>query len=131
MPFVRIYVDQSKSDSDIEVLSNVVHQSLVSSFDVPAEDKFHIIHKLPSSQRLYHASYETPRGSERTEDWILIEITAGKPRSQQMKKQLYDVTTKNLQETANIDPVNVMFIVSTNQIEDWSFSSGQLASLPK
>ncbi|WCN11525.1 tautomerase family protein [Marinomonas mediterranea] len=131
MPLVRIYVDQTRSDAETASLSNTLQECLVSDFNVPRDDQFHIIHKLDRTQRTINTSYAMPKGKQRSNDWILIEITGGKPRLKEMKARFYKVAATKISVALNIDPADIMFVLSHNHIEDWSFSHGDIATLPE
>lgn len=129
MPFIELFVPEHRSTEEREQISNILHRQLVDHFDVPEQDKFHIFHSLPSGRRFFDLHYGVSEG-ERSEDWILIKILAGKPRSIETKQTLYQALANNFEKQLGLAKTDLMIIISFNHISDWSFSEGVGASLP-
>ncbi|WP_115717852.1 tautomerase family protein [Gallaecimonas mangrovi] len=126
MPFTRIISPQGRSESELERISEVLHQALVSHFDVPEKDRFQVIEQPPKNHLLFDADYlsEKPRSAQQ----LLFQITAGKPRSDATREGFYQELTKQLAATVGQRPEDVMVIITSNSASEWSFSGG--LSLP-
>lgn len=129
MPFVEIFVSDHRTESELSCISNILQQELVTHFNVPEKDKFQIFHRLPSSQRHFDENYEVSE-NQRTQDWILIKILAGKPRTEIAREALYSALAQHLESQINLAPADLMVVIHSNDISDWSFSAGKKASLP-
>lgn len=105
------------------MVSTILHQSLVDSFAVPVEDCFQLIDKLPANQRIFNTHYLS---GGRSEGFVLIQITAGRPRTREQKQSLYRMLNERLERELAISPNDVMIIIQFNQAEDWSFSRGEM-----
>ena len=123
MPFTRITLRQGYSDADLHLLSTLLQQALVAEFDVPEQDCFQIIEMLPVTQRVFDRHYLS---GGRSENFVLFQITAGRPRSRQQKQRFYHALCAALQTEMVIDPDDVMIIIQFNSSEEWSFSGGQM-----
>lgn len=130
MPFTRIYLSTDKPDDYVKKVSESLHEALTESFLVPQKDCFQIINRLTDEQRVYDKNYACPVNQTRSKDWLLFEITAGKPRDTKTKETFYQTLLTKLQNSVGLDPADLMIIISTNQTEEWSFSSGAMATLP-
>lgn len=130
MPFTRIYLSTDKPDDYVKKVSESLHEALTESFLVPQKDCFQIINRLTDEQRVYDKNYACPVNQTRSKDWLLFEITAGKPRDTKTKETFYQTLLTNLQNSVGLDPADLMIIISTNQTEEWSFSNGAMATLP-
>ena len=78
MPFSRISLHRGKSPEYLRAGSDGRHRALVETFDVPADDRFQAIHQHEPGELIFDQSY---LGGPRSDDFVLIAITAGRPRS--------------------------------------------------
>jgi phenylpyruvate tautomerase PptA (4-oxalocrotonate tautomerase family) len=128
MPMVRISLLKGKPRSYLKALSDGVHRAMVEAFDVPPDDRFQVIHQHEPEELVFDRNY---MGGPRSDNYVLICITAGKPRSTSMKEALYRRVTEVLAESPGIDPRDVMVVVSMTPFDGWSFSGGVVSLFPK
>lgn len=126
MPLTRISLIAGRSDRERQQLSDIVHQSLVEEFDVPAADRFQIIETLTAQQLIFDQHYLT---GTRGDGFVLLQVTGGKPRSREQKQNFYRVLTARLHEALGISPDDVMVILQFTAAEDWCFSGGNMFAL--
>lgn len=122
MPFTRISLLKGKSPDYLRAVSNALHTALVETFDVPADDRFQAIHQHEKTELIFDAHY---MGGPRSDDFILFQITAGKERDEQAKNNFYHRLAALLASDPGVAPENVMVIIQTTAMTDWSFSHGQ------
>ncbi|MBJ7536351.1 tautomerase family protein [Marinomonas transparens] len=127
MPFIELFVPEHKSSTELERISNILHEQLVAHFDVPIQDKFHVFHRITSGRRFFDLHYGVSNG-QRSENWMLIKILAGKPRSLEAKQALYQALSNHFKVQLGLVPADLMIVISFNQLNDWSFSEGQIPS---
>lgn len=125
MPVSHLSLRRGHSDAYLDAISESLHRALVESFEVPPDDRFQILHQLDAHEMRFDRHY---LGGPRSEDWLLIEITAGRPRSEATKRGFYRRLVERLQDAAGIRAEDVMVVIHFNEAADWSFSSG-LATL--
>jgi len=123
MPFTRITLRQGYSEQDLHQISSLLQQSLVAEFDVPEHDCFQVIEMLPAGQRVFDRHYLS---GGRSNDFVLFQVTAGRPRTRQQKQRFYHSLCSALQIEMAINPHDVMIIIQFNSIEEWSFNGGQM-----
>lgn len=123
MPFTRITLRQGYSDAELHQISTLLQQALVTEFDVPAQDCFQIIEMLPERQRVFDRHYLS---GGRSDNFVLFEVTAGRPRSRQQKQRFYHALCTALESRMAIAADDVMIIIQFNSTEEWSFSGGQM-----
>ena len=128
MPMARISLLKGKSRSYVKALSDGVHRAMVEAFDVPPDDRFQVIHQHEPDELVFDRHY---MGGPRTDDYVLICITAGKPRSTSMKEAFYRRLTDVLAESPGIHPQDVMVIVSMTEFDGWSFGGGVASLFPR
>jgi hypothetical protein len=125
MPISHITLRGGYSADYLEAISLGLHQALVTTFDVPEDDCFQIFHQMERGAMRGHPHYLT---SGRGEDWLLIEITAGKPRNAQIKRAFYRDLATRLAANPGLPSGELMVVIRHNAAEDWSFGDG-LASM--
>ncbi len=126
MPLTRISLIKGKPPAYIRAISDNLHRALVEAFEVPPDDRFQIIEPCEQSELIYDRHY---LGGPRSENFVLFTVTAGKPRSAQVKQAFYRRLVDLLAESPGIRPEDVMIVINTTTSEDWSFSGGELWKL--
>ena len=122
MPFTRISLLRGKSPEYIGALSESLHRALVEAFDAPPNDRFQLIHQHAPGELVFDRNY---LGGPRSNDFVLFAVTAGRPRSAQVKQAFYARLVALLAEAPGLRPEDVMIVITTTSPEDWSFSGGQ------
>jgi len=121
MPLVKISLLKGKSPAHIRAIADGVHAALMEAFNVPADDRFQLIHQYESGELIYDADYV---GIHRTDDVVFINIVASRGRDTQTKKALYQAIARNLTSKPGLRPQDVLIVISPNEREDWSFGNG-------
>ncbi|MCG8520451.1 MAG: tautomerase family protein [Pseudomonadales bacterium] len=130
MPFTRIAIPSGKPAAFQQQLSRILHHNLVTHFGVPADDCFQLIDQYDAGSRIFDRHYLT---GTRSDEFVLFQITAGRPRSTDQKRALYQGLAKQLHDELGLSPDDVMVVIQFTASEDWSFGGGrmfELASLP-
>lgn len=122
MPFARISLHRGKSPEYLRQLSEALHEALVETFEVPATDRFQVIHQHGVGELIFDRDY---LGGPRSEDFVLIAITAGRTRDTATKQRFYRRLVERLGVAPGIDPEDVMVVISTTQADEWSFAGGR------
>ena len=122
MPFTRISLIKGKSPQYLQAVSDSLHAALVESFDVPAADRFQAIQQYEPHELIFDRNY---LGGPRSDDYILFQITAGRPRSAATKQAFFQNLTDKLAAAPGVRREDVMIIINTTGSEDWSFSNGK------
>ena len=122
MPYARISLHRGKTAAYLHALSQGLHDALVEHFEVPENDRFQIIHQHDVGELIVDTHY---LGGPRSLDFVLITVTAGRPRDVETKQRFYRNLVKNLSFAPGIDPENVMVVITTTGAEDWSFGGGR------
>jgi len=123
MPLTRITLCEQTSETRVAQISDILHRTLVETFDVPAHDRFQIVEKLPAAQRIYDPHYLS---GSRSDDVILFTLLAGKPRSATQKSAFCRTLTQRLAAQLGVRPDDVMVVIQFNTAGDWSFSNGEM-----
>lgn len=123
MPLVRITLRKGHSAEFLRDASNAVHDALVATASVPADDKFHIIDEVEADRLIAHPSYG---GVTRGEGLMIIQITLNAGRTLDVKRALYADIARRLQESVDVRPDDVLINLVEVTKENWSFGGGSM-----
>lgn len=123
MPLVTLTVRKPKSSAFKTTVLDAVHAALVSS-GVPPTDKFQRVLELEADDFRFDPGYPDLT-SQRTDDFVLIEIVWSVGRSVKVKKKLLQELMETLSR-AGFNPENVMVIFKEVSWEHWAFGGGRL-----
>lgn len=121
MPFTRISLLRGKPPAYLRALADGLHAALVEAFEVPARDRFQAIDQREYGELIFDRDY---LGGPRSDDFVLIEITTGRPRSSALKAVFFTRLAAVLHEACGLRQEDLMVIISTTGLEDWSFARG-------
>ena len=123
MPLVTLTVRKPKSKEFKSGVLEAVHAALVAS-GVPATDNFHRVLELAEEDFRFDIRYPDLQ-SDRTEDFVLLEILWSVGRSVKVKKKLVEDLMSRL-SGLGLNPENVMICFKETSWENWSFGGGRL-----
>jgi phenylpyruvate tautomerase PptA (4-oxalocrotonate tautomerase family) len=127
MPMIRFSTSYPYTDLEKAQISKVVQSCMENYFDTPKNDCFHIFEQIPQGQVFVDSHYWVK--TARTEKFILLYITSGKPRTAQQKSDLMLHVTAQLKQNFDVPEQDVMFVIVQNSAEDWCFGHAQRADL--
>lgn len=122
MPLVRITLRRGKTPEFLRDASNAIHEALVATANVPADDKFHIIEEVDRGRLIAHPTYG---GVERSDDLVVIQITLNAGRTVDVKRALYADIAMRLQSAVDLRPDDVLVSLVEVTKENWSFGGGR------
>lgn len=122
MPLVRITLRRGKTPEFLRDASNAVHEALVATANVPADDRFHIIEEVDHDHLIAHPSYG---GVERSDGLVVVQITLNAGRTVEIKRALYADIARRLQEAVDVRPDDVLVSLVEVTKENWSFGGGR------
>lgn len=125
MPMSRISLLKGKSPEYLRALADGVYHAMVEAFKVPENDRFQVIHQHEPHELIFDRHYEA---GPRSDDFVLIAITAGKPRTTEVKQAFYRRLVERLAASPGLRPEDVMVVITTSQGDEWSFGGGRLSA---
>jgi phenylpyruvate tautomerase PptA (4-oxalocrotonate tautomerase family) len=126
MPFLRISLLRGKSPDYLRALCESAHQAMVETFDVPPADRFQIIHQLAPEEFVFDRNY---LAGPRSNDFVLISVTAGKPRTQEVRNAFFARMVERLGDNPGLQPEDVMIVINSSEPGEWSFGDGKAQML--
>ncbi|MDU4254306.1 tautomerase family protein [Pseudomonas sp.] len=128
MPTVRISLRKSKQPEYLRELADTVYDAMHEAFNVPEGDQFVMIHQHEPHEFVFNRHY---LGGPRSDDFVLIAITIGRPRDSQTRQAFYRRLNALLGERLGIASEDVMVQITTSEADDWSFGGGRMGVLTK
>ncbi|MBY4679125.1 tautomerase family protein [Marinobacterium arenosum] len=126
MPFTRISLRNGRSADYLQAVSDALHEALVEAFEVPEDDRFQVIEQLEPEAFVYDRHYLARHG--RSGNQVLFQITAGRERSDSTRVAFYACLLEKLQQAVGLHADDLMVIITTNRLAEWSFSAGKPAT---
>ncbi len=117
MPLVRVEIIKGKSAEYKKTLLDCIHEGLLESIGIADWDRFQRIIEID------RADFEAPL--EKTDQFMIIEITMFQGRSKEQKKALIDTVTRKLGERLGIAPTDVFIVINDPPNENWGLGGKQ------
>jgi 4-oxalocrotonate tautomerase len=121
MPLTRISLQAGKPTKYRRAIMDGVYRAMRETFNVPEDDRFMTISEHDGDNCDYGLQY---LGIDRSDDLVIIQITANNTRSVEQKKALYARIAANLQADPGVRPEDVLINLVEVPKENWSFGKG-------
>jgi 4-oxalocrotonate tautomerase len=121
MPLVRVSLRQGKPAAYRKAILDGVYRAMRATFDVPKEDRFMVINEHDETDFSYSNNY---LGIGRSDDLVLIQITANNTRTTEKKKAFYRQIVENLEADPGVRGEDVFINLVEVLPENWSFGNG-------
>jgi phenylpyruvate tautomerase PptA (4-oxalocrotonate tautomerase family) len=121
MPLTRVSLMRSKPAAYRQSILDGIYRAMREVFEVPEEDRFMTITEHDAADFSYSANY---LGINRSDDLVMIQITANNTRTLAQKQAFYRRIVENLKENPGVRPEDVLINLVEVARENWSFGNG-------
>jgi 4-oxalocrotonate tautomerase len=121
MPLARISVAQDISNEHLQRISDAVHESMVTTFDVPAKDRFQVLTRHAPNELVHAPEY---LGIRHDGPVVFIQITCNEGRTVEKKKALFARLASSIEAVGVIKAADVIVNLVEVKKENWSFGNG-------
>lgn len=121
MPLTRISLKSGKSPAYRRALMEQIYQAMRECFDVPEDDRFMTISEHDDAAFYFGREY---LNIARSDDLVIIQITANNTRSLAQKKALFAAIAERLSVEPGLRPEDVFINLTEVPKENWSFGLG-------
>ncbi len=128
MPIVRIDLSADASQETVDAISNTVYDAMVTTTNVPKNDKFQIISRHAPGELVYPV--DGYLGMSYSPDIIFIQVTWNTGRSVEVKKAFYRAVAEGIHAKTGIRPEDVWINLVEVARENWSFGNGEMQYAP-
>ncbi|AJD44509.1 4-oxalocrotonate tautomerase protein (plasmid) [Rhizobium gallicum bv. gallicum R602sp] len=120
MPLIKLHIQKGRSEAEVELLLDTVHEVMLSAFSVPERDRYQLVFEHQAS---HFRALDTGLGFERTQNFVLVEVVS-RPRSRTEKLVFYQGLAAQFEEKCGVSASDIMVSFVENTDEDWSFGAG-------
>lgn len=128
MPLVRIAVRDHHSEAVRYAIGDAVHEAMVETINVPANDRFQIFTAHQANELIADPTY---LNVERSGEVIFIQITLNLGRTVDQKQALYKRIAELVSTQAAIRPEDIVINLIELPKENWSFGNGEAQYVQK
>ena len=121
MPLVRVSLRRGKPAAHRKAVLDGIYRAMRSAFDVPEEDRFMLMCEHDEADVSYSNTY---LGIARTDDLVIIQITANNTRTVEQKRALFRQIVENLKADPGVRTEDVFINLVEVVKENWSFGDG-------
>ena len=121
MPLTHISLRAGKPEAYRQAIFDSLYRAMRETFDVPEDDQFMTISEHEAANFRYGASY---LGIARSDDLVLIQITANNTRTLEQKKALSRRIAELLSESPGVRPEDAFVSLVEVAKENWSLGHG-------
>ena len=121
MPLVQVSLRRGKPAAYHQAILDGVYRAMRETFNVPEDDRFMTLTEHDASTFSVSPSYF---GIARSDDVVIIQITANNTRNREQKQALYRRIVELLGEEPGIRPEDVFINLVEVLPENWSFGNG-------
>lgn len=117
MPLVRIEIIKGKTNEYKRAVLDEVHAGLVRALHIEDWDRFQRLIEIEDS------IFE--RSEDKTDCFMIIEITMFKGRTKEQKADIYKEITEGLRRRLGIAPTDVFIVINEPPDENWGLAGSQ------
>jgi len=121
MPLVRVSLRRGKSDDYKKAIGDGVYRAMREAFNVPEEDRFVVVSEHSESEFQFSKTY---LDIARSDDLVIIQITANNTRTTEQKKALFAKIAELLSRQPGLRKEDVFISLVDVPKENWSFGNG-------
>ena len=121
MPLCHISLRTGKPDAYRQAIFDSLYRAMRETFEVPEDDQFMTVTEHQPASFRYSASY---LGIDRSDDLVVIQITANDTRTLEQKKALFRRIAELLGDSPGIRPEDVFVSLVEVAKENWSLGRG-------
>ena len=121
MPLAHVSLRRGRPAVYRKAILDGIYHAMRETFDVPQGDRFMTISEHDEADFSYDPAY---LGIARTDDLVIIQITANNTRTIEQKKALYRRIVQRLAENPGLRPEDVFINLVEVARENWSFGRG-------
>ena len=122
MPLMRISLRPGKPAEYRRAIADNVYAALRETFNVPENDFFAIVTEHQPQDFIYDRRYFN---IERSDDFVLIQLTVSSTRTVEQKKALYRGIVERLAGKLGLRPQDVFINLVEVATANWSFGNGE------
>jgi phenylpyruvate tautomerase PptA (4-oxalocrotonate tautomerase family) len=122
MPLVTIELLAGRTDQDLRLIGDSVHEAMVEHLNVPQRDRFQVVTEHSAATLQFDRHY---LDIERSDQFVMVRVTLAAGRTAEAKSAFYARLAELLAGRIELRPEDLAVILVENERTDWSFGRGQ------
>jgi phenylpyruvate tautomerase PptA (4-oxalocrotonate tautomerase family) len=122
MPLVNIELLAGRTDQDLRLIGDAVHEAMVEHLNVPRRDRFQVVTEHSAATLQFDRHY---LDIERSDQFLMVRVTLSASRTAEAKSAFYARLAELPVERIELRPEDLAVILVENERTDWSFGRGQ------
>jgi len=122
MPLVTIDLLQGRPSSELDAISESIHEAMVEHLNVPPRARFQIVTEHSSATLRFDGDYLE---IDRDDGFVLVRVTLAEGRTTDAKRAFYRRLADLLAERIDLRTENLAVVMVENGRADWSFGGGR------
>jgi 4-oxalocrotonate tautomerase len=115
MPLVNIDLLEGRSDQDLRVIGDSVHEAMVEHLDVPLRDRFQVTARHAAATLQFDRQY---LDIERSDQFVMIRVTLSAGRTAEAQSAFYQRLAELLAERIGLRTEDLAVILVENERAD-------------
>jgi phenylpyruvate tautomerase PptA (4-oxalocrotonate tautomerase family) len=128
MPLTRVSLRRGKTPAYRQAILEGIYEAMRETFTVPEDDFFMLVTEHDAADFWCSPTY---LGVARSDDLVVIQLTANNTRTVTQKKALYRRITEKLGANPGLRPEDVFINLVETLPENWSMGHGLAQYAPK
>jgi 4-oxalocrotonate tautomerase len=121
MPLVRVSLRSGKSAGYKQAIGDGIYKAMRETFNVPEEDRFVVVSEHSENEFQFSKTY---LDIQRSDDLVIVQITANNTRTVDQKKALFARIAELLSQDPGLRKQDVFINLVDVPKENWSFGNG-------
>jgi len=126
MPLVNIDLLEGRTQEELRLIGDSVHEAMIEQLNVPKRDRFQIITQHTPATLQFDRDY---LDIERGDRFVMVRVTLAAGRSADAKAAFYGQLAGLLADRIGLRGEDLAVILVENDRADWSFGRGQASYL--
>lgn len=126
MPLVNIDLLEGRTQEELRLIGDSVHEAMTEQLNVPERDRFQIITQHTPATLQFDRDY---LDIERSDRFVMVRVTLAAGRSADAKAAFYRQLAALLAGRIGLRSEDLAVILTENDRADWSFGRGQASYL--
>ena len=122
MPLVNIDLLEGRTDQELRLIGDSVHQAMTEELGVLQRDRFQVVTQHSPATLQFDRHY---LDIERSDQFVMVRVTLSAGRTTEAKSAFYRRLAELLAERIGLRPEDLAIILVENERTDWSFGRGQ------
>lgn len=123
MPLVYYDIVRGRSRDQVRALLDSTQAAIVEAFGTPERDRYQIVTEHSPGEMIIQ---DHGLGIERSENIVVIHMISRRgKKTRSQKEKLHELLARNLKRDCDLDPADLVMVITENEDEDWSLGYGK------